>query len=575
MLKSFGELWKESVIKYGPNIAVSDEQTQYTYQQVNEYLEMIHGYLAKRKIVSGERVAIETVNKAQTWIFILAILTYGCSYVPIDREYPENRKKFMREDSRAACFLSEKDCEKILKDGEGSLKFTVRDSLNSPAYVIYTSGTTGIPKGVELYQEELLNLCNWYIDTVGLGAGSKVLSLNALSFDASVKNLFAPLLVGARVIMNIENPRDIYSVVKAIEKHQPTHVNGTPSLLQLLLEEDRENGYQAFSSTECIITGGEAFKKAELAELYKNKHIKIVNVYGPTECTSVSSFHVVNEKELLDKESEIPIGRAIPKKELYVVNEKDELCATNEKGELYIGGIGIAKGYINAETKTREKFVQFQGRYVYKSGDLCYRNDEGNLYYCGRIDQQIKLNGYRIELEEIASQIEKLEQVKTCSCLFVNDTIVACYCEKEQITEEEIKKSLRTNLPEYMIPKQFVVVSSIPVTERGKADIPELTRYVEQHVFTVQETKEQVKENKIQSRIAAIWKKLLCLPVIDEKDNFFDIGGNSLKLFKMGKMLEKEFSIRIEPMYLMELSSIKKVTEFIESQIEVLDLGGV
>jgi len=573
--KTIGELWEESRIRYSRHTAVSDEQGSYSYEEANVNISKIRAYYQMQGIKAGDIIALESSNFAGFWFAVMAAVTIGCAYLPIPPQYPEERRNYMIQNSHAAIMLNKTKIEAILSDTAAPVSETISDTLESPCYVIYTSGTTGVPKGVVIRQKWLLNLCIWNQEVTELDDSCSVLSLNALCFDASVKNLFTPFMTGASLIMNIANPADIQHLYAYISEKKPTHLNATPSVIDVLLEEAQEHDYKGVQTIRCVMSGGESFQKKQLAEFFraKLKQLHVLNVYGPTECTSVTAYHVLSEQELTQEEIPVPIGKPIRKKKIFLVNEQGNLCKNNEKGELYISGEGIAEGYLSDPEKTKQKFVIFEGERCYKSGDICFTDENQILYYCGRTDNQIKLNGYRIELEEISEKASVLEGIRAVKAMFIDNKIILFYSAVQQYPEQKLKDLLRKSLPEYMLPSCFIFTQEMPLTERGKTDTTELKKLYDAFLNPQSDEKNnssdtQNTEEPIEERIIRIWQKLLQIQNIQIGDNFFDVGGNSLKLYKMGKMLEKEFSVKIEPLYLMELSSVRKIADFISKKIQ-------
>lgn len=246
-----------------------------------------------------------------------------------------------------------------------------------------------------------------------------------------------------------------------------------------------------------------------------------------------------------------------------IVDEAGNICGPNIQGEIWIGGEGVIKGYINREKLTAEKFVNMDGNTFYRSGDMGFYDELENLHYEGRKDSQIKLNGYRIELDEISNNIEKLNKVNKCVCLYENNMIIAFYTSNSINNTREIKEIVKSILPKFMIPQYIFEIDKFELTVNGKIDTNKLrTRFKEM----LKDKNAEDNLTEIQKIVKEMWKKILKTETIALSDNFFDIGGNSLKLFQMSRHIEKEFSMIIEPIHLMELSNIKKISEFIEKK---------
>lgn len=562
------KIWKDSAVRYSSRLVVADRYSAYTYQEAETVISRLRAYLKAQGATVGSVIALDTFHRAEFWLAVMAIVTSGCAYLPIPPQYPAVRRQYMIRNSNAVLHLTEAEIFRICTDPGAPVCGTVSDTPESPCYVIYTSGTTGQPKGVLIRQNWLLNLCRWNLDVTELHAGDCVLSLNSLCFDASVKNIFSPMMTGASLLMNIENPADIRALYAYLAEKQPTHINATPSMLDVLLEEAGEHEYAGMQSVQCIMSGGEVFQKKQLCAFRQAKQgaLRVINVYGPTECTSVTAYHVLTEQDFAEPERPVPVGKPIPGKEILLVREDGGLCRPGEKGELYITGLGIAEGYLGDPIRTAEKFVSYQGQSCYRSGDICYTDPadpEGLLYYSGRTDTQIKLNGYRIETEEIASRACALPEIRSAAVLFTDGKLVLCYTASARLPEETLRTALADILPAYMLPASYYYLPEMPMTERGKIDFAGLQTWYTGQSSQKSQTDTGIQPESIIAKVLAVWENLLGTTGIQPTDNFFDAGGNSLKLYKMGKMLEKAFSVRIDPMDLMELSSAKKIAQYI------------
>ncbi|AQS06435.1 non-ribosomal peptide synthetase [Clostridium beijerinckii] len=569
--KSIGQLFENTAENFGDSVAIISEYGELTYKEVLMQVKKISNVLIKKGINRGDKVALIISNTADTIMYIMAIISIGAAYVPIDIKYPAARKDFIVEDCKAKAIISREERIEVLNSKSNDNEIHCKekyfcDNTEDVCYVIYTSGTTGVPKGVEIKQSYVLNLCSWFKDTYNVSKESRVLSLNSLCFDASVKNIFTTFLTGGCVVLNIDKELSPRKLLKYIENNKVTHLNGTPSIIEELLETSTEENFIHFKSLDVLITGGERFiNNNHLKDMYlsKNKNMCISNVYGPTECTSVTAFYMVTEKEILEGEKNIPIGKPICNKVVCIVDEDGNICGPNIQGEIWIGGEGVIKGYINREKLTAEKFANMNGNTFYRSGDMGFYDELENLHYEGRKDSQIKLNGYRIELDEISNNIEKLDKVNKCVCLYDNNMIIAFYTSNSINNTSEIKEIVKSTLPKFMIPQYIFEIDKFELTVNGKIDTNKLrTRFKE--MLKDKNTEDNLTE--IQKIVKEIWKKILKTETIALSDNFFDIGGNSLKLFQMSRHIEKEFSMIIEPIHLMELSNIKKISEFIEKK---------
>jgi len=498
-----------------------------TYSELNRKANQLARGLRENQVVSGSLVGICANRSIASITAMLGVMKAGGAFLPIDPAYPEERLRFVLEDSGVAVILTGDGIslpptrakviavERLLDGGEeGNLGETCcQEDL---AYVIYTSGSTGRPKGVQLAHIGLANLTRTQCAHLGLGPGKKVAQFASPSFDASVWEFVMALGTGA--CLCLVPPETLGEALAGFfDDKKITHALMTPSLMASLPE-------RRFAAMEVVIAGGEACP----ANLVGRHGERFFNAYGPTEGTVCATIEACDPSRGC-----VTIGRPLTNVSTYVLDREGQPCAEGVPGELAIGGVGLARGYLNRPSLTAEKFVpnpfsNQEGRRLYRTGDLCRFDNEGNLRFLGRIDHQVKLRGYRIELGEIEAVLAACDQVAQAVALVRNDRIVA-YLVPEPNADAEfapaaIRRRLEERLPAYMVPSALVPLEKLPVTPNGKLDRKALP---EPRDLTKTE-ENRPPETALQQTLAGIWADVLKVPSVGLNDHFFQLGGHSL-----------------------------------------------
>ncbi|WP_281819899.1 non-ribosomal peptide synthetase, partial [Vallitalea longa] len=436
------------------------------------------------------------------------------------------------------------------------------------AYVIYTSGSTGKPKGVMIEHRNVINLTKGMQEEIDFSEGKKMLALTTMSFDIFVLETIVPLLSGMTVIIADEkqqkNPKEIKRIIM---EHEIDMLQVTPSRLRILLE-DKSNA--SFMDTlKELIVGGEKFPEEVLEERQlKDSSAKIYNVYGPTETTVWSTLKRVDEDGVTN------IGKPIANTRAYIVGKSGQEQGIGIPGELYIAGDGLARGYLNSEELTKERFVESSYRdkeMMYKTGDLAKWKENGELEYLERVDNQVKIRGYRIDLGEIEKEIKKCEGIKESVVVDFEDTSKYKYLSAYIVADEEkheekgektsiskIREHLGKKLPEYMIPSYMIYVDELPLTPNGKIDRKQLPKPEEN---TKDRGEYVAPVDEIEKGMVEIWKEVLGIDRnIGTQESFFEIGGNSIKIMQMVAKIEERFQVEIEFRTIFEGKTIKKIS---------------
>ena len=565
--KCIHQLFEEQVERTPDAVAVVFSNQQLTYQQLNTRANQLAHYLQSLGIKPDTLVGICVERSLEMVVGLLGILKAGGAYLPLDPDYPQERLNFMLEDAQVPALLTQQQLLEKLPQYQGQIICLDTDwqfiSKSCPdnlitlrvrqfrldgnrqdsnclttvqaanlAYVIYTSGSTGQPKGVMLSHRNLCNHMSWMQATFPLTEKDKVLQKTPFSFDASVWEFYAPLLVGGQLLLAQPGGHaDTAYLKELIAQEQVTTVQFVPSLLQILIEQE---GLETCHSLKQIFCGGEALPVALQENVLSNLNVNLHNLYGPTEACIDATFWTC--KQGIERQV-VPIGRAIANTQIYILDEYLQPVPIGVPGELHIGGAGIARGYLNRPELTKEKFIlnpfsdELDSR-LYKTGDLARYFPDGTIEYLGRIDNQVKIRGFRIELGEIEARLSQYEDVQTCCVIAREDTtgdkrLVAYVVPHlgQTPTVSQLRSFLSGQLPTYMMPHAFVMLESLPLLPNGKVDrraLPAPDYCGELEVGFV------APRNQIEEILAQIWAEVLRLKQVGIHDNFFELGGDSI-----------------------------------------------
>lgn len=571
--KSLKELFEETCIKYGDQLAVCDMTKSMTYDVLNKKANQLARNIMNKlasKCETQSRVAILVNRNSYIPLCILAVLKAGAAYVPISMKLPSERIEYMLKDSKSQLILVEDELISIVDDlkdynKENIIKINealyVEDDsnieINVPStnlsYIIYTSGTTGQPKGVMIEQQKVINFVYGQKNTIYGEYGTKLnmCLIAPYFFDASVQMIFGSLLFGNCLFIPCEET--IYNGKKIISYMNKYHINvsdGTPTFLRVIAS---DYGKTKFSCcVQRFILGGEYLDKElvnKFFHLIEENVPRLTNVYGPTEAT-VNATSYDCGLDNIDKFSYIPIGKSIPNYHIYILNKDMQINPTGLQGELYIGGDGLSIGY--TQEKENERFIHFDennGEIIYKTGDQAILHDDGNIEFIGRMDSQVKLRGNRIELSEIdkalTHMVDIVEAITVVKELECNKLLVAYIVADINMVIEKIQDELRRKLPDYMIPSYIVQLDRMPINSNGKIDRSDLE--VRELTYTERENYIAPKD-EYQKKLLAIWNEVLKPDFkIGITSNFYSCGGDSIKALKiLSKSNEQGFNLSIK-----------------------------
>jgi amino acid adenylation domain-containing protein len=562
------ELFEQQVSLHPDSVAVVFEERQLTYRELNQRANQVANFLRKRGVGPEVLVGVCLERCPEVLVALLGIWKAGGAYVPLDPAYPTDRLSFMLKDSAAKVLLTGSKHKQLFASSTGETicldtgwpviaqennsNLQTTSTPSNLAYVMYTSGSTGTPKGVMVLQSGLVNYLTWAVKTYAVQEGGSVPVHTSTSFDLTVTGLYPPLLVGGRVEIL---PEDVggQSLVKALKNGRGRSlVKITPAHLELLNQQIRPE--EASGSTKVFVIGGENLVAESLALWRKSAPAtRLINEYGPTETVVGCCTYEVAAND--SATGSVPIGRPIANTQLYILDRYRNPVPVGVTGELYIGGAGVARGYMNRAELTKEKFIAdpFSGQIgsrLYRTGDLARYRQDGILEYFGRVDNQVKVRGYRIELGEIEATLASDPRVKSCAVLVREDEpgnkqLVGYVVLREgnSPTAQDLQQFVKQKLPEYMAPAQFVFLDSIPLTTNGKVDrkalpAPTYGNVSEDKGFAAPHT-------ETEKAIADIWSKLMKLERIGIHDDFFDFGGHSLMAMKMVSQIEERFGVTL------------------------------
>jgi len=558
-------LFNAQVVRTPQSVALKFENKQFTYGELNERSNQFAHFLANKGVKNQEIVGVHTERSEWTVIAILAVLKLGAAYLPIPKELPDERVRYMLENGNVNLCIDDELVHQFIEEQE-NYTITNPDTVTSPndlMYLMFTSGSTGKPKGILMEHKSVVNLLDSLNAWIETPADSTMLSLTSISFDVFVAELFLPLTTGMKVVLGNEEAQKSPTLVKQlILDEKVTHIQMTPSRLSLILDKD-----PVFDGVKYLIVAGEAFPDELVQRLEEVYNGITLNAYGPSETCVYSSIAQVSTEKPVD------IGRPIGNTSMYILNEKLALQPIGVPGEICIGGNGLARGYVDAFRKDSNGFVSnpfLDGARIYRTGDLGRWKTDGTIEYLGRKDSQVKIRGYRIELGEIEKNLNAINGINTAVVtskkVAGNETVLVAYISgDESFTSATLRAQLGANLPSYMIPEYFVQLDAIPMSTSGKIDFKALPDPTGEAMSSGIEY--IAPENEIQERLVAIWKEILGLDEVGILDNFFDLGGNSIRLIKLVDRISLEFDQRIGYINAFKYPSIESFSEFLSNNV--------
>lgn len=569
---TIAELFMQQASRTPDAVALIVRDRRLTYRALDERSGRLAAHLMDLGVAPETLIGVAMERTEFLVITLLAVLKAGCAYVPLDPSYPKDRLSWIIQDSTMPLLLTTAatrgqlppeaahckviEVESLVDSAAHTQSVPPRGKGEILAYVIYTSGSTGKPKGVMVEHRNVVN----FFDGMDLAIGSEHgtwLAVTSTSFDISVLELFWTLTRGFTVVLH----GDEGSVADEIERCGVTHLQMTPSLARMLTFDAR--AFAALGSLKQILLGGEAVPAALVRHLRQVFSGELYNMYGPTETTIWSTVGRIE-----DVDATVPIGRPILNTQVFLLDGEQKQVAEGEIGELYIGGDGVARGYWNRRDLTAERFVTIPslgGSRLYRTGDLARFLPEGTIDFLGRADYQIKLRGHRIEPGEIEAELEKCPGIHRAVVVLREDRegdqrLVAYMMAHaaKGATEAELRSTLGSKLPEFMVPSSFVFLRELPLTDNGKIDrkallkipLPSTLPAVEQADANGGPTTE------IERTIARLWQEALGIPSVGLHENFFDLGAHSLTVAEVHGRLQEALEREIDLVDLFQFSTV-------------------
>ena len=591
--KRIHDLIEEQVTRSPDVVAAVFRDQEISYRELDSRANQMARFLLELGVRPKDRLGIAMERSLNMLVALLAALKAGGTYVPLDPFYPADRLKYAVADAKVAFVLTQEDMRSTVSEfgvpvvAMDTVWPTVASHRTDPlrldfssdnlAYIIYTSGSTGRPKGVMVRHRNVVNFFTGMDQHLAPERPGVWLAVTGISFDISVLELLWTLARGFRVVLQEKNdlseePSQVwegpggkngYSLPEQILRHRVTHLQCTPSMMRMIL--NSQVGRDALGTLEKLLVGGEALPLSLAIELHKAGPKEIWNMYGPTETTVWSTMQKLHRDDKV-----ISIGRPIANTWILVLDEEQKLVPIGVPGELYIGGAGVARGYVNDPDLTAQRFVETgwlmrDGR-AYRTGDLVRSLPDGRLEFLGRLDHQVKIRGYRVELGEVETVLSQHVGVREVIVSAVDDphqgkTLVAYVTKSdEDLSATDLRRFLEAKLPSHMVPSSFVFLHAFPLTPNGKIDrraLP-LPRPLDNPVAVSP-------GDEIEAKLADLWCFEFGLTSIDVNGDYFEMGGDSLMAVRLLCEINLEFEIQLPLGTLLDAPTIRTMAETIRS----------
>lgn len=588
---SLPQLFEQQVERSPDSIALIFEDQQLTYRHLNARANQLAHLLQRRGIAPDVLVGVLMHRSVEMVVSLLAIFKAGSAYVPLDPDYPPHRLSFMMADAAMPVLLTQSHLLDSLPPERPPIVIALDEAADhlasepadnprsrttgqNLAYCIYTSGSTGQPKGAMNTHQAICNRLLWMQEAYRLNSSDRVLQKTIFSFDVSVWEFFWPLVTGAQLVMaRPGGHRDSTYLARVIREQQITTIHFVPSMLQVFLEEKE---VERCLSLKRVVCSGETLSW-ELQKRFfsKFREVELHNLYGPTEAAIDVTWWACERESSLGV---VPIGRAIANTEMYILDREMNPVPLGVAGELYIGGIQLARGYLKRPQLTAARFIPHpfsleSGERLYRTGDMACFYGDGNIKYLGRVDQQVKVRGLRIELGEIEETLRKHRAVLDAAIIAREDVpgdkrlVAYVVLDAESWSEaEELRRYLQERLPDYMIPAAFVMLAEMPVTSNGKID----RRALPAPDYGVRESERDTASARtaIEEVLAAIWAQVLRVERVGLKENFFALGGHSLLATQVISRVREVFGVDVLLRHLFESPTVSGFAQRIETAIK-------
>ncbi|MES2390947.1 MAG: amino acid adenylation domain-containing protein [Acidobacteriota bacterium] len=583
-------IFEQQAARQPQRIALRLDDRQLTYGELNSRANQLAQVLRRLGVGPETLVGLYTERSLEMIVGLIAILKAGGAYLPIDTMYPKDRISFMLQDAQVSVLLTQHELQASVAETEAHVicldteweaiaqestdNLALEISSQNLAYVIYTSGSTGMPKGCLITHHNAVRLMqsseHWY----GFNENDIVTLFHSHAFDFSVWEMWSALHYGGQlVLVPYGVSRSPETFLQLLRDRRVTVLNQTPSAFRQLQHADELAGETGLA-LRLIILGGETLDFPSLGpwfDKHGDQQPHVINTYGITETTVLATYRRVRREDTINNEGS-KVGVPIPDLQLHILDEQMQPTATGNAGEIYVGGEGVGRGYLNRRELTQARFIDDPfssetGRRLYRSGDLARRVADGDIEYLGRIDQQVKIRGFRIELGEIEVAVRQHPGVRDAAVLLDEtgeDKRLVAYIVPGAVTPSasELRTFLSSSLPDYMLPALFVTLEKLPLTAHGKLDRKALPAAVAPDAGS---TPRVAHRSAVEEEIATIWKECLGIDGVGVDENFFDIGGHSLSAMRVVVRLRSVFDVDISVADLFQHSTIESLAVAIEA----------
>lgn len=583
-------LWEEGEpdadLGEGPDWPSSGERKleALTYAELNARADRIARRLRARGVGPEVRVALAIERSPEMMVGLLGIMKAGGAYVPVDPSYPEERMAYLIEDCGASVVLTTMNHEFMVRklsgaaavetvgmsesDSDDGTACAVPGNPEQLAYICYTSGSTGLPKGVEIPHRGVLRLVK-NTNYFRVNSEDVFLQFAPLAFDASTFEIWAPLLNGGTLALMTPGTASLEQLGRALKRFKVTMLWLTSGLFQAMVDEQLE----LLSQVRTLLTGGDVVSPLHAKRfLERHPQVKLLNCYGPTENTTFSTWFEL--PRTLQPNRPVPIGTPVSNTQVYVLDSERDLAPIGLVGELYLGGDGLARGYLNAPEMSADRFVSNpfrDGERLYRTGDLARWSEEGYLEFIGRSDHQVKIRGFRVELGEIETVLRMHPGVRDAVVIAWksgggDQRLVAYWIPKmaPPAPVEPLREFLGQRVPDFMAPSHFVCMDAFPLSKNGKVDRSALPPVEETR--PVGDKQFPAPRNSVEAKLEAIWREVLGLERVGVRDNFFALGGHSLLATRMISRISQALSIQVPLKVLFETRTIAALAEWISGR---------
>ena len=546
------DLFEEQVRRTPGHIAVSSEEKGLTYRELDELSNRLGRYLKARYAASpDEIIGIQLERSDRFIVSVLGVLKSGAAYLPIDPDYPAERIEFLQQDSHCLVTIDSSLYDAFLSSKEKYLPVPLaeRAEPHHLVYLIYTSGSTGTPKGIMMPHRSMVNLMNFHLHQFPGDEVRSVLLFASISFDASFHEIFSTLLRGATLHpIAEETKKEVRGLTDFIVQRRIDTLFLPTAYFRLLSEEEYFMTHIGSTIRNLLVAGEQLVVAASFIDYLRGENIEIHNYYGPAETHVVTTFRSGRGSQLR-LERIPPIGKPIDNTWIYILDEQQMLVPVGAVGEICIGGAGLARGYLDRDPLTRERFIADpfkEGERIYRTGDLGKWQENGEIAYIGRRDFQVKIRGFRVELGEVEHVLQQYGPVDNVLVIARQETtgeksLVAYVTGKEELEMTVLRAYMAGRLPQYMLPSHYVQLERLPITTNGKIDRSKLPDPVGLETGTIY----IAPRNETEQQLVSIWQDILGKDPISVKDNFFELGGHSLKATRLASRVHKVLQVKI------------------------------